>query len=409
MCKLLIMTSISDPAKALEFMHRMAIPMSRVNDDGIGYTAVNANGDIFSQRWLKNHQFLDTTKVMTKTIASQMKKFEERLPAKALEVNYSSYGKVNFTDVKTITLHTRYATCGKEFANTHPFIHQDTSLIHNGGISNYNTLAVNKISTCDSEAALQTYLTRNVAKDMDNAQEWLDTLEGRWAFGILAKDETDTRILDVVRGYSMLYYMEIEGIGRVFTTDKDDAESVAKDMKLGFLVKAELIPANSMYRYNATNGDFIKVLDLEDSIKNYKAPTKSTSEIYYGASGKLVNGKWVSYKDIPPVTTDEVSNAGNGYDVTDPASAMSYPDVMNNSGTGYDFRKVNKYCNDSDDNEPLIDRLAVWDDCYSTNLMAMYESLNAEDKAQCEKVDFMNGFQVARTTLFRLSKAIKKA
>lgn len=400
------MTSISDPAKALEFMQRMATPMSRVNDDGIGYTAVNGNGEIFSQRWLKNNQFLDTDKIMTNRIAKELKKYEARLPAKALEVNYSQHGKVDFTDVRTITMHTRYATCGKEFANTHPFIDQDTSLIHNGGISNCNVLAVNKISTCDSEAALQTYLNNNVAKDMDKAQEWLDMLEGRWAFGILARNENNLRVLDVVRGYSTLYYMEIEGIGRVFTTDDSDAKSVAKDMNLGFLVKPELIPANSMYRYDATNGDFLKVLDLKDSVKNYKAPVKTTSEIYYGASGKFIDGKWVYYKDIPPVTTDAPSNAGNGYDTTDPANE-EYPDLMNNSGTAYDYRKVNKYCNN--DLEPFIDRLAVWDDCYSTSLMTMYYTLDFEGKAQCEKVDFMSGFQVARTTIFRLAKQVKKA
>ena len=182
MCKLLIMTGITEGLVAEELMKRMAKPMSERNRDGIGYTAVAGDGELFSERWLNNKQFFDVSNIMTPEIADALAPYANRLPDGALDINYSTLGNINFQDVRSVTMHTRYATCGKEFANTHPFIYEDTSLIHNGSISNaFSTqyragLDVNKISTCDSEAALQTYLAKGVNLDPKKAKEWLDGL-----------------------------------------------------------------------------------------------------------------------------------------------------------------------------------------------------------------------------------------
>ena len=243
---------------------------------------------------------------------------------------------------------------------------------------------------------------------MKKAQEWIDMLEGRWAFGILGRNEQDLRILDVVRGYSNLYYMEVKGIGRIFTTDDSDAKDVIRDMKEEFLVKPEQVPANTMYRYNALNGDFLEMVEFTDSTKNYRAPAKTTTEIYYGTSGKWVNGVWKSYTDITPDLPDEaLLNSGNGYEVTDPMDNKDYPDVMNASGTEYDYRKVNKYCND-EEGEPFVDRLAIWDDCYSTKIMDNYYLLTDTERAEVERIDFMSGFQDARVLIFKLAKGKAK-
>src|SRR5690606_5604014 len=110
----------------------------------------------------------------------------------------------DLTKATSITMHTRYATTGTEFINTHPFIYNDVSLVHNGMIRNWEELKVNKISTCDSEAALQTYINQDVVNDINKTQDWANQLEGSYAFGVLAKDSSGKRILDVVKGSSYL-------------------------------------------------------------------------------------------------------------------------------------------------------------------------------------------------------------
>lgn len=404
------MTGIKDPALAKTFMAKMAPLMSRVNDDGIGYTAVKGDGELFSQRWLKNHQFFDTSKVMTAPIAKKLAVYAERLPTGCLNPNYSEYGTIDFTDIRTVTMHTRFATCGKEFANTHPFIYNDTSLIHNGGISNAVSLGVNKISTCDSEAALQTYLSTGVAKDVDKAQDWLDQLSGRWAFGVLARDRDGRRILDVVRGFSFLYYMEVPGIGRIFTTDADDAKAVVRDLKLEFTQTPFLIESNSMYRYDALNGEFLSEPEIDDSILN--APVKTTSEIYYGGR-RSVTGTWDENGEFKASTTDEVTktlpsesqmNAGNGYS-TDDNEYDEYADLKDASGA-WDKKKVRKFVDD--ESIDFLERLSVWDEIYDTDITTLFMAMSADQMNAVEEKDFREGFFAARKFMLEMLAYGKK-
>jgi len=81
---------------AIKFTEAMAKVMSedKSHQDGLGYAAIDS------------HQF-----------------------------NYNKFGDVRLDDMSAITLHTRLATSGKGLLNCHPFIENDTSVIHNGMIS----------------------------------------------------------------------------------------------------------------------------------------------------------------------------------------------------------------------------------------------------------------------------------
>lgn len=404
MCKLLMLTGIEKDVLAVEFVDKMAVLMSKRNSDGIGYTAVKPDGTLFSQKWLKNSLFFNTKNVMTESIAKKLKKYKDVLPAKALDVNFSETGLVDFEGVKTITLHTRFATCDISQANVHPFIENDTSLIHNGMISNSKLLALNKMSTCDSEVALHSYIESKVDKDMTQAQDWINKLAGRWAFGVLGRDSNNMRILDVVRGSSFLYYMEIDGLGRVFTTDKDDAINVAKEMNLTFLITPELIDANSMYRYDAITGNFMQEVSITDSIKNYVAPyvhpTTTTKPTRYGTFGKWVNGVYEDYEPRTEVT--EISNEGNGYDVTPMEDfGPGYPDVFNLVTGEFSQVKVNRYCTEEVE-IPFPERLSVWDECHDTDNEAVFWSLDSGEQMIVEANDLTDGFHEAKLIMYRL-------
>jgi predicted glutamine amidotransferase len=393
MCKLLIMTGITEGLVAEEFMRRMAIPMSKTNAHGIGYTAVGPDGELFSQRWHDNDMFFDKTKVLTKDhiteIKERLKDFDGRLNLSKMEENYSELGNIDFSDVRSVTMHTRFATCGREFANTHPFIHNDTSLIHNGSISNafsthYRTgLDVNKISTCDSEAALQTYLSQGVNLDTTKAKEWLDLLSGSWAFGILSRNQQGNRVLDVIRGISRLYYMEVDGLGKVFTTDDDDAKGVVKDMGLTFIKEPIFVASDEMYRYDAITGEFLESVDIKPVYKSYGGyeSSKSGGRRSSGTTNTTTSTSHSSTKSSSE--TLNVKRPGEALLALvdafrdDPDAMSLMPDIFTDSSTPkdlkIDFRKVKKYGNDT--RFPLLERLDIFDLVFNSNYVGMYQEL----------------------------------
>ena len=420
MCKLLIVTGITEGLVAEEFIKRMAVPMSKTNRDGLGYTAVGPDGEMFSQRWLDNKHAFSTRNVMTPEIAKVLESYADRLPTGALDMNYSEMGDVNFANVKTITMHTRFATCGREFANTHPFIYEDTSLIHNGVIRNAFTtsyqkgLDVNKISTCDSESALQTYLAQGVNYDTTKAKAWIDLLSGGWAFGIISRNTMGNRILDVIRGTSMLYYMEVDGLGKVFTTDDDDAKGVIKDMGLTYLKDPMLVAMNEMYRYDAVSGEFLDSVDIKpvykshggyNSSKNSRSTNTGTSNSSSnqssqrgtGAEGTKKNGQ--ALIDMVDAFRD------------DPDAMSLLPDIFEANSSikdlRVDFRKVKTHCNDI--KHPLLDRLDIFDLVFSSDYVARYESLPPSLKEYLRQMDAQGqGLKAVRGMINQLHEEKKK-
>lgn len=411
MCKLLIMTGITEGLVAEEFMKRMADPMSRTNNHGIGYSAVASDGELFSQRWLNNKQFFDKSNVMTPEISKQLEGFSARLPDGALDPNYSELGVINFADVRSITMHTRWATCGREFANTHPFIDKDTSLIHNGSISNaFSThyragLDVNKISTCDSESALQTYLSQGVDLDPSKAKQWLDLLSGSWAFGILSRNEQSNRVLDVIRGTSMLYYMEVDGLGKIFTTNDDDAKAVIKDMGLTYVKEPIFVASDEMYRYDAITGEFLQSLDIKPVYKNYSATPKKTGGTGTGTSSSSSSNKSSSNGAKPGEALLAMVDSLRD----DPDIMSLLPDIFTEKSNAkdlkIDYRKVKHHCNDQE--TLFIDRLDVHDLVFSGNYVAMYETFPSDLKDYIRTVDSREGLKSARSLITQLHEKKK--
>lgn len=391
MCKLLLMTGIQDGLLALEFMKLMAKPMSFGNRDGIGYTGVKPNGELFSQRFRYNEHFMDIGSVMTPEISEALKPFESHLPAGALDPNYAQHGTPDFSEVKTLTMHTRMATCEKSLVNVHPFIDQDISLVHNGIIRNYDKLGLNKLSTCDSEAALQTYINQDVATAPSLAKKWLDLLEGSWAFGVLAKNQFGNRILDVVKGTSSLYFLEVPGLGKIFTTNDDDAKGVLREMNIDIPV-AKSVEWNSMYRFDAITGELLETIDVKPTYYGHNSNHHGRT---FGTSGSSLNQNSSRFN---PFGQKRIIREQKDidYETAIMAEAMGLdqvPDLLDSRGK-FDQRKVGLYTRDSD--EPLIDRLEVFDLCYDRNLLEEYECLSPTMKTWVIETDDLQGFKAAR-------------
>lgn len=351
MCRLLIMSGIENQELAVKMMQAAKNPMSVGNNMGIGFSAVKNDGEFFTERWHKNDMFMDTSKVLTPEIIQQLEPFKDRLPP--LEQNYSLHGVKDFSNMTSITMHTRYATCGREFFNTHPFVDQDHSLVHNGVIYNAEVLGLNKISTCDSEAALQSYINHGVAHDINKAQEWLDSLNGYWAFGIFSRDRDGNRILDVIRNDATLFATVIEGLGVVMATTAEIITSAASMIGLEVPNKPELIKSDVLYRMNTVTGDIIQKVEIRDN--RFKS-----SRSFYSNDYELITGNKIPEKKISYHTLEEpvIPIKSNVYDRDDYRLTVAEAlDIMD------------------DTNIPLRDRLDVYDSEYSADLGFMFDRL----------------------------------
>lgn len=270
MCKVLIATGIKDSDAALDFMKAAEPEMTNGNTDGIGYSAINSKNELFMEKWHRNHKFL-SDRGITPEVLEELKEptriMSKYLNVPKLDIDYMSYGNITRDDLRTVTMHTRFATCGKSMENTHPFVYNETSLIHNGVINNDLELNNKKISTCDSESALQVYLQKEVANNPQKVvyQSFLDELRGYWAFGILAKAQDGNYMLDVIKGGASLYFAYIPELGDkdtiVFATTRNIILEATK--KCGFNTpKIEELVDNSLTRFNALTGDLVDNIDF---------------------------------------------------------------------------------------------------------------------------------------------------
>lgn len=376
MCKLMILTGIEDSKLALKFMQGASVPMSISDRDGIGYSAINSQNELFMERWHSNSKFLDTETVIDQSTIDALEPFKARLPP--LSVNYGSYGNVTRDDLRTVTMHTRMATCGRTFENTHPFVDQGVSLIHNGVIQNAHSLNLNKISTCDSEVALQLYINEqlNLTETPDSIQKGLiNKLQGYWAFGILAKGIDGQYMIDIVREGANLYWATIPEMGEnchVFATTESIINTAIASIGLPKREKIYVLPESCYHRFNAVNGEYITDFMLDTSSLN-----KFEYPAYY--SKKSLN---TTYSKTDTKRDYSDSSYLRDYDM--------WQDQYNFSNVENDIPEDN--VNDDlliesfyNPDEYLIDRLYDFDKLMGTDYGTGYESINMKHRLFLER------------------------
>lgn len=266
MCKIMVIAGLKpeNVDNNWEFIQELGGRMSRGNDDGLGYTAVDEKGNLFGERWLYNDHAFDVRVTMNKEID----KFGGFLKGSDTP-SYNAFGK--YTDrIVAITMHTRMATSAKGLNNVHPFvdIERETSLIHNGVISNVVT-ADNIRSTCDSERILNQYLDKSVMKHPNRLQNMINELKGNFACGIISKDGQGRRIIDLFRSRANLgavYVKELDAM--VFTTDITLVNSVAKEHGYHILGRFE-VAQDMLLRLDAATGKPMLTMNYNDTANIY--------------------------------------------------------------------------------------------------------------------------------------------
>jgi hypothetical protein len=234
---------------AKRFTETMGAIMSRdkSHQDGLGYAAVDSKGNLFAERWLDN----------SKAFKVRPSSDGFRQWSGFLKFDYSNYGTVNLDDMTAITLHTRLATSGKGLVNCHPFIENDTSVIHNGVISNAFDFRIEQ-STCDSEAILTQYVDNGVGHDPELFDKVSTQLDGYYACGIFSRDSSGKRILDIVKSKSAVlvgaYVNELNTM--VFTSLESHLAEGVKSC--GFTMGAVFsVEPSSMVRIDPLTGNVL--------------------------------------------------------------------------------------------------------------------------------------------------------
>ena len=268
MCKIMVMAGINNKNRqlALEFTKLMAKQLTPGNSDGLGYAAVTAKGNLFGERWLNNSDAF-VNRPVNNALSTQeqalVDKYQGFLIPEIPPPVYNSFGEIEQDQMVAITLHTRLATSGKEFVNTHPFVLGDTSLIHNGVISNASDLKMIQ-STCDSEAILNEYVDNNVANVPENIQKVAGKLQGYYACGVFSKSKRNGLILDLFKCSRAVldaaYIVDLKTV--VFSSRLSDIVAVCKQMgmEIGRTFK---VNDNMMLRLDPVSGEVIRTEGFE--------------------------------------------------------------------------------------------------------------------------------------------------
>lgn len=380
MCKIMVLKGIEDSPRALQFMKSVASEMSFGNTDGIGYAAVNSQNKLFAEKWHNNNHFLDTESVIDEQFLATMEPYKKRLPD--LKLNYKAYGDVTRDDLKTVTMHTRYATCGRTFENTHPFVDNDMSLIHNGVISNAYELKLNKISTCDSENALQLYnnLSVNLETEPDSVQSFVDKLKGYWAFAFLAKNGAGQYMLDIVREGATVFWAEVPELGEeclVFATTKQIIEAGLKALDLPAR-DMWYLPESNYHRFNAVTGEYIDNFLLAESALNI-------SKYHYPNS--YHNKGWKSKYNFDTLNDDKKEEEVKS-DITPVTTNVDNQlKIIKKVLQGVDDTNIDSFF---DTGTLLIDRLYSYDRLMGTNYGLSYEDMSDKFKLMIERKEEEN-------------------
>lgn len=273
MCKLAFLTNINgnNRSNAMKFIVEMSELMSSMDKDGFGYAATNNLGEIFGERWLNNRDAFVERNALSEIDKNLIKQYKGFL---GKERKYDSFGEVDLENVTSITLHARMATSGKEFFNTHPFLINGTTLVHNGVIRNTEELDIIH-STCDSEGILNKYNEYDVTNKPVNIQKVAHALDGYYACGIFSVQKDGKTILDVFKdqGASLTGFVIEELGGVVFATSGYHVIDACR--KLGFNIQSIFDVASGMLlRINAITGDVILTQKFNANYKGKKHKNK---------------------------------------------------------------------------------------------------------------------------------------
>ncbi len=238
-----------------KFLMKSTPYMTNFDKDGVGYAALGSDG-LWGERWrYPGEAWLDESrKIYTKEDAEVEDKFKGVVDK---DINYNEFASSDKAGANrgnfAVIYHSRMATCDKTLENVHPFVRDNTALIHNGVIRNADQLKL-ITSTCDSESILNEYVEQDVTNDPDKIQDVAKVLQGYYGCAVLTTDKKGKNYLDIFREGAMIYMSYIEELGTaVYCTSNDIIKNTCKDLGFhyGHMFK---LKENIMIRVDAETG-----------------------------------------------------------------------------------------------------------------------------------------------------------
>jgi hypothetical protein len=290
MCKVMVLAGIvPEKQKAAWSFLTSSVPfMTKQDKDGLGYAAASG-GRLFGERWVNPKD------AFKKRVALSPRGEAMRAALKgAMRVSesYNSFGNVS-TTAQAVTLHSRMATCGKGLTNTHPFVSGDTSLIHNGVITNVSELT-QVTSTCDSETILNEYVKFDIMGQPGRIQELARALQGYYACAVITKDSTGRQVVDIFKDTrAQLCVGYVEELGAwVYCTTEGILRATAKAAKMT-VTECHAIAAGFLIRLDAVTGE---VLQVEEFTPNPIKPALRSVAKNYATQGEVTRDE--NYESI---------------------------------------------------------------------------------------------------------------
>lgn len=277
MCKVMMMAGVTSDTRdnAWKFIKEMAKEMSPGNMDGLGYAALSTDGELFGERWHHNGEAFNVRQAaepLSQLDSYLIEAFGGALRKDRQPIRYNKFGSVNEDGLAAITLHTRMATSGKEFMNTHPFVVGQTSLIHNGVIRNADRFELTQ-STCDSEAILNLYVKHKVMQKPTVIRSVAKKLQGYYACGVITSNPSQGAVMDIFKcnaaRLAAAFVQELNTV--VFSTQVSDIKTVCA--RLGFNVLSEFIfEAETLLRLDALTGEVLETVSFTVPVPKYDTP-----------------------------------------------------------------------------------------------------------------------------------------
>jgi hypothetical protein len=168
-----------------------------------------------------------------------------------------------------LTFHTRYSTNTISMENTHPFVDQGLSLIHNGVIRNPELYGMIQ-STNDSESILNGYTSFDVKNNPKNIVDMVFPMQGYWAVGVLGI-VNDVPYVDIFKHNASLVMCYIEELEvDVFITSIDDLKKACK-LNGWTMTECGSFKNDWFVRINALTGEVMESFGYEvETIKAYR-------------------------------------------------------------------------------------------------------------------------------------------
>lgn len=230
--------------------------MTATDRDGVGFAAMSKTG-IWGERWFDPTQAWskESRKPWTKKDDEIKKKFKGALIS---DKGYNNFGAEHaYGDTTSAVIyHSRMATCEKTLENVHPFVRENTALIHNGVISNDKDFE--KItSTCDSESILNQYHKLDVANNPDGIEKVAQSLQGAYACAVLTIATDGKRYLDLFRNRPFVFAVFVDQLDTVvFCTNDDIIRAACKE--LGWECGASFkLKDDSLLRFDCDTGEVV--------------------------------------------------------------------------------------------------------------------------------------------------------